>query len=142
MTIFLNLAQTVEFQASFKCDDGYHYFLPPNATGAQLWRNNHGGNTGKWIADIFTLGINAATATSHIEGYFTVKVATPGKNYIIPCGFLVGRNRCNKVGLQIRGQDGASDARGNIAGHGVDPTGRVTDIVEFVSQVQFTHLKG
>ena len=32
MTIFLNLAQTVKFQASFKCDDGYHYFLPPNAT--------------------------------------------------------------------------------------------------------------
>ena len=97
--------------------------------------HHHGGNTGKWIADIFTLGINAATPTSHIEGYFSVRAKTPGKNYIIPCGFLVGRNRCNKVGLQIRGTEGAQDERGNVSGHGVDPTGRVTDIVEFVSQV-------
>ena len=88
------------------------------------------------MADIASFGINSVTATSHIEGYFSVRVPTPGKNYIIPCGFLVGRNRCNKIGLQIRGQDGALDEKGNVAGHGVDPTGRVTDIVEFVTQVQ------
>ena len=63
-------------------------------------------------------------------------------NYIIPCGFLVGRNRCNKIGLQIRGQDGVKDERGNVAGHGVDPTGKVTDIVDFVSQVPYAESSG
>jgi len=131
-----------DVKKSFKSEDGNNYFLPPNGTGAQLWMHHHGGNTGKWIADIFTLGINAATPTSHIEGYFSVRAKTPGKNYIIPCGFLVGRNRCNKVGLQIRGTEGAQDERGNVSGHGVDPTGRVTDIVEFVSQVHYAESSG
>ena len=71
-----------------------------------------------------------------------MRVATPGKNYVIPCGFLTGRNRCNKMGIQIRGQDGDRDERGNIAGHGVDPTGRVTDIVEFVSQIHYAESSG
>lgn len=111
------------------------YILPPGAVGIQLWRLNHGGAFGKWVGNIFSLGISAAGAQSHVEGFFTVRVATPGKNYIIPCGILTGRNRCNKMGLQIRGQDGALDGKGNIAGHGVDPTGNVTDIIDFVSSV-------
>ena len=71
----------------------------------------------------------------HAEACFSVRVATEGKNYVIPCGFLVGRNRCNKMGIQIRGQDGVTDDRGNIAGHGVDPTGVVKDIKSFCQQV-------
>ena len=37
-------------------------------------------------------------------------------------------NRCNKAGIQIRGEDGVLDGNGNVAGHGVDATGNVTDI--------------
>ena len=36
------------------------------------------------------------------------------------------RNRCNKSGVQIRGEDGVLDDRGNITGHGTDATGNVT----------------
>ena len=44
-------------------------------------------------------------------------------------------NRCNKAGIQIRGEDGVLDGNGNIAGHGVDPTGNVTDIEGLVQAV-------
>ena len=44
-------------------------------------------------------------------------------------------NRCNKAGIQIRGEDGVLDGCGNIAGHGVDPTGNVTDIESLVQAV-------
>ena len=60
---------------------------------------------------------------------------TQGKNYIVCCGSTVGMNRCNKAGIQIRGEDGVLDGNGNIAGHGVDPTGNVTDIESLVQAV-------
>ena len=44
-------------------------------------------------------------------------------------------NRCNKAGIQIRGEDGVLDGYGNISGHGVDPTGNVTDIQSLVQAV-------
>lgn len=113
------------------------YLLPPGAVSAQCWRVNHGGNFGKWVGDVFSLGISASKAMSHVEGYVSMRAVTPGKTYIIPLGFLLGRNRCNKMGIQIRGQDGVLDGRGNIAGHGVDPTGVVTDVVDFCCQVAF-----
>ena len=34
--------------------------------------------------------------------YFSVRIRTPGKNYIACCGSLVGANCCNKAGIQIR----------------------------------------
>ena len=70
-----------------------------------------------------------------VEGYFSVKMRVPGKNYIVCCGFNVGRNRCNAAGLQIRAEDGVLDKEGNIAGHGVDATGKVTDIGDLANQV-------
>ena len=45
-------------------------------------------------------------------------------------------NRCNKAGIQIRGEDGVLDGCGNIAGHGVDPTGNVNDIESLVQAVR------
>ena len=125
---------TKSFKKS-KTDD-YLYSLPPGSVGVQLWRVNHGGVFGKWVGDIASFGLSTIKSQSHVEGFFSVRVRTPGTNYIVPCGFLTGRNRCNKLGLQIRGQDGMLDGRGNVAGHGVDPTGNVTDVVEFCGQVQ------
>lgn len=111
------------------------YVLPPGSVSGQTWRMNHGGNFGKWVGDIFSLGISATKSMSHVEGYISFRVKTPGKNYIVPVGWLLGRNRCNKMGIQIRGQDGVTDGRGNVAGHGVDATGVVTEIVDFCAQV-------
>ena len=122
-------------QKAFKTEDDLNFFIPPNSTGLQIWRVNHGGNFGKWVGDIFSLGISAAQPMSHIEGCFSVRVPTEGKNYVIPCGFLVGRNRSNKIGIQIRGQDGVLDGMGNVSGHGVDPTGTVRKVVELCKQV-------
>ena len=72
-----------------------------------------------------------------MEGYVSVKLRVPGKNYVVCCGFNVGRNRCNAAGLQIRADDGVLDGVGNITGHGVDPTGKVTDIGELANQVKY-----
>ena len=66
-----------------------------------------------------------------------MKTRTPGKNHIICLGFTLGRNRCNKYGIQIRGEDGKLDERGNVAGHGTDPTGNVTDIDALANSVPF-----
>ena len=59
---------------------------------------------------------------------FETSSRAQGKNYIVCCGSTVGMNRCNKAGIQIRGEDGVLDGNGNVAGHGVDATGNVTDI--------------
>ena len=70
-----------------------------------------------------------------------MRVQTPGMNYVVPCGFSVRNIRIastSKIGLRIGGQDGPRDERGNVVGHGCDPTGRVDDIREFVKQV-YTH---
>ena len=72
-----------------------------------------------------------------MEGYVAVKLRVPGKNYVVCCGFNVGLNRCNAAGLQIRAEDGAKDGYGNIAGHGVDPTGKVADISKLANQVKY-----
>ena len=69
---------------------------------------------------------------------FETSSRAQGKNYIVCCGSTVGMNRCNKAGIQIRGEDGVLDGCGNIAGHGVDPTGNVTDIESLVQAVSTT----
>ena len=45
-------------------------------------------------------------------------------------------NRCDKAGIQIRGEDGVLDGQGNIAGHGTDPTGKVGDIAALAKAVK------
>ena len=40
-----------DVKKSFKTDDECNYYLPPGSTGVQLWRNHHGGNTGKYQLD-------------------------------------------------------------------------------------------
>ena len=72
-----------------------------------------------------------------MEGYVAVKLRVPGKNYVVCCGFNVGRNRCNAAGLQIRAEDGVLDGVGNITGHGVDPTGKVTEVGYLAKQVKY-----
>ena len=67
-----------------------------------------------------------------VEGFVAVKLRVPGKNYVVCCGFNVGRNRWNAAGLQIRAEDGV----GNITGHGVNPTGKVTDVGDLAKQVK------
>ena len=39
------------------------------------------------------------------------------------------------MGIRISAEDGALDSRGNVAGHGVDPTGNVADIRELANKV-------
>ena len=126
---------------AFKKIDEDKYILPKGSVGVLTFRTNHGGVFGKWVADIVTLGINTAFPNAHVEGYLSVRVRSPGKNYIISCGFLTGRNRCNKMGIRISAEDGALDSRGNVAGHGVDATGNVANISELSQRVMisFSH---
>ena len=44
-------------------------------------------------------------------------------------------DRCDKAGIQIRGEDGVLDGLGNVAGHGTDPTGKVGDIAALAKAV-------
>ena len=84
-------------------DRGSHlYVLPPARVGTQLWREHNGGTFGKAAGIVFSLGISLAGQMCHTESYFSVRVRTPGKNYIVCCGSFIGLNRCNKAGIQIR----------------------------------------
>lgn len=122
-----------DVKKSFKDQGDDVYSLPPGSVGTILYRMHHAGGVAKVMAaSIFTFGI---VATSCTESYFSVRVRTPGKNYIVCCGSTVGQNRCNKAGIQIRGEDGVLDSGGNIVGHGVDATGNVTDILSLVLAV-------
>ena len=51
---------------------------------------------GKWVGDIFSLGIAASGEQTHVQAYVSVKVRCPGKNHIVALGFTLGRNRCAK----------------------------------------------
>ena len=84
-------------------DRGSHlYVLPPGTVGTQLWREHQGGTFGKTVGAVFSLGISMAGQMCYTESYFSVRLRTPGKNYIVCCGSFVGMNRCNKAGIQIR----------------------------------------
>ena len=50
-------------------------------------------STGKWVGDIFSLGIAASGEQTHVQAYVSVKVRCPGKNHIVALGFTQGRNR-------------------------------------------------
>ena len=92
---------------------------------------------GRILGDISTFGIAQLVPQSYVNGFLSLQVPTPGKNHIVCLGFNLGRTRCNKYGIQIRGEDGILDGYGNIAGHGTDPTGNVTDIDALACQVSF-----
>jgi hypothetical protein len=68
-------------------------------------------------------------------GYVSVRIRSPGRNYIVCLGFSSDSAQKNRAGIQIRGEDGVTDNRGNVTGHGVDPTGRVDQIVDLTSHV-------
>ena len=84
-------------------DRGDHtYILPPGRVGTQLWHEHQGGTFGKAVGMVFSLGISNAGQMCYTESYFSVRIRTPGKNYIVCCGSFIGMNRCNKAGIQIR----------------------------------------
>ena len=88
-----------------KCfrDIGSHvYALPPGWVGTQLWREHTGGAVGKAVGIVFSLGISLTKRMCYTESFFSVRVRTPGKNYIVCCGSFVGLNTRNKAGIQIR----------------------------------------
>ena len=63
-------------------------------------------------------------------GWISIRVRCPGKDHMVCCGFRTtgGPSRKNSgAGIQIRGEDGNLDAKGNITGHGTAPTGAVKD---------------
>jgi hypothetical protein len=117
------------------------YVISPGKTGGLVWDRHGGGEFGKWIGNVFSLGIAQAGAQSYVEGYISVRARTTGKNHIVCLGFILGRNRCNKCGIQIRGEDGVLDDMGNVSGHGTDPTGNVTDIYALASTVPHTEFR-
>ena len=47
-----------------------------------------------------------------------------------------GRNRANRAGIEIRTEDGVLDESGNVCGHGIDPTGNVSDIAALSNKVK------
>ena len=84
-------------------DKGSHiYVLPPGTVGTQLWKEHQGSSIGKALGIGFSLGMSLALQLCTTESYFSVRLRTPGKNYIVCCGSFVGISRCNKAGIQIR----------------------------------------
>ena len=92
--------------------------LPPGSVGVQLWRNSHVYNAAKWTHNILSFGITAAVPHAHIKGYFSVRVKTPLESNIIKCGFLVGRNQYNKMGLEVSPE--SSELTGNMGRAEID----------------------
>ena len=42
---------------------------------------------GKWVGDVFSLGIATTKDQAHVNAYISLKVRTPGKNHIAALGF-------------------------------------------------------
>jgi len=110
--------------------------IPPKSCGGMIWRLHRGGNFGKWVGDFFSAGIATAKDQAHVNAYISVKARLPGKNYIVALGFTQGRNRADRAGIEVRAEDGVLDESGNVSGHGMDPTGKVSDIPK-LSQTKF-----
>jgi hypothetical protein len=89
---------------------GPKFTIEPGYTGGFLLSKWFGGVHGAW-------------------GYVSFSIKTEGKNYVVVFSFgqPSGAARRTRVGLEIRSESGILDAKGNVAGHGVDPTGAVTD---------------
>lgn len=102
--------------------------IPPgHSFGALLIRD--GGVALSWIV-----------GQEYCRGFMAFDVLTHGQNYVVLLGgerVQWGKNSC---GLQIRLGEGSKDNQGNIhgAGHGIDATGRVTSISEFVHSRKFS----
>lgn len=62
------------------------------------------------------------------KGYISLEVETVGRNYVVVCAFGTGFGIDNAARIEIRAGDGTQDELGRIWGHGVDATGRVTDM--------------
>ena len=71
------------------CNDISHgaRVIPPESSAGMLWMRHKGGNFGKWVGDIFSLGIAAAIPQAHVDAYISVKARIPGKNHIVALGF-------------------------------------------------------
>lgn len=80
------------------------------------------------------LHTKTAGVVRNSSGWVSMTIRAEGKNYVVVFGFNT-RNHVNtrSAGLQIRGEDGVMDGCGNITGHGVDPSGTVTDPGALVS---------
>ena len=78
---------------------GHLYVLPPGRIGTQLYHEHRGWSLPKAAGMVLSLGIVQVCET---ESYFSVRIRTPGKNYIVCCGSFIGSNGCNKAGIQIR----------------------------------------
>ncbi len=67
------------------------------------------------------------------KGYITLDIETPGRNYVTVCAFGTGCWIDNAARIEIRAGEGAQDELGRIFGHGVDATGRVTDMGDLLA---------
>merc|ERR1711892_382505 len=102
--------------------------IPPGCIGINRYDVHEAGDHGKNFLLFLTLGSVAAMDLHRVCGFFSVLVRILGKNHVVCCGFINGKTCNNKVGIQIRGEDGVLDGVGNIAGHGTNPTGSVDDV--------------
>jgi hypothetical protein len=62
------------------------------------------------------------------EGYISLTIPTPGRNYTVICAFGTGFFGVNSAKIEIRCEDGNTNELGVVVGHGVDATGHVTDM--------------
>ena len=106
------------------------HVLEPGSAGRNCWRVRDSEGVPKFLGNVLTLGmLGGVIDITAVCGWFSVRVRCPGKDHIVCCGFRTTMlsSRPNGAGIQIRGEDGVLDGRGNIAGHGTTPTGAVTD---------------
>ena len=122
------------FGETKKIHGAEYNIIPPGSVGFNYW-SCHGGGAFKFG------GLFGLVDAFLVCGWFSVRVRSPGKNHVICCGFITGEgSTSNKAGIQIRGEDGVLDAKGNISGHGTDPTGAVGDGQALASM--HSHVKG
>ena len=114
---------------AFKNIDGTKLVIPPGGVSVLTYKGHLVGGPLKLWGHVFTIGLLSVVPMATVEGYLSVKVKTPEKNYTIACGFLFGYNRCNKMGIKILEDREKGD-------YGVDEKGSVSDISKLTHQVR------
>ena len=115
------------FGQSVKINGASYHVLPPGWSGRNCWQVRPVALLPKTTGEVLSLGL---FDTNVVCGWFSVRLRCPGKDHIVCCGFRTTappNMRNNGAGIQIRGEDGVLDGKGNITGHGTTPTGAVSD---------------
>lgn len=96
----------------FKNDDDERVLKPGKSGGYLMYRDNNFLLNGLFF--------------EQCKGSISLLIPTDGRNYVVVLSWARHQTGRNCAEIDIRMEDGQQDARGNVSGHSVDPSGNAS----------------